>query len=896
MDKKILILGSGPREYALAQRLLIDEDELRIYVAPGNAHTREMSPRVQNVENVEEIPGVSWNVHTLQENPVHLPVIIQKPSNTLLESSRLFAKRFCEAENIPTTPWAFSELAFASPVEAWELASSCSFFPSKMMISVDSNGLRCTENFEEFLSQHWREKLIFEECPPNGLEFTALAFCDGNTCLPMPLVYKHSSEAACAPCCDIPETIRTEANDVIQRTVQAMARRGMPYQGVLGGCFIYSQSSGITLLEYRCEFGDPECQTILPLLETSLWSIFLKMKTGFRGFQIQWKNNVYSASMTLTNRKSQKVTGVDKLAKRKKVQVCYGDLKQFRALSVVSTDRYLRGAVRNVYNALFKTVRIGSVAPYYPTTLGRNFMPRQLKVALLVLGQAKTLLDMLLFAKEKGLFPGIDFRLIIVHHLKSPVISKAKKYHVPVFVVDNNSEQSIDEILLVHGGEVDLLLLMGIPRPGLSASFLTRHNCIRVHPSFLPEFSQVDEDSIHATILKEKRPRTGCTVHWVPPQGVYNHQGVPPMAEDRILPVPPGGCTALGAVPPGNVCGAPLYQKIVPVRPGDTVCTLRYRVQEYELVCLEKAFHRLLTYGKEFFTTPVSVENLLSQCAPPPPHPWSRRELIVSHYVVDTKLEVGRQHGLLEGIGMDLVALATNDILEQGGIPQSFYFYRQIPDTIARSVARGCSRCNIPYHLLDSSYEIESAAGFAVGQRTTNSASVINDGDILLGIESSGCHESGMFVVRQIMERSNLSWTTPTPWIFNTARPRDEVTFVEWVLRPTVAYFSVLDTLLRTNRIKAIAHVDKGGLIESLYRVIASDIDICLNSRQIEDLCPPIFRWLQYVGQLSSGEMYRSFNMGIGMILVVDPADESDISYYIRKRHLNVVNIGTLRK
>ena len=243
---------------------------------------------------------------------------------------------------------------------------------------------------------------------------------------------------------------------------------------------------------------------------------------------------------------------------------------------------------------------------------------------------------------------------------------------------------------------------------------------------------------------------------------------------------------------------------------------------------------------------------------------------------VGTKIKLAIELERHDTIGIDLVAMCVNDILAQGAEPLFFldYFACSRLDVatatdVVKGIARGCelSGCaltggetaEMPGMYQPGEYDL---AGFCVGAVEKDEIITGKDvaqGDILIALPSSGAHANGYSLIRKILADSG----TPLTGML------DGTPFSELLLEPTRIYRDLIFTLLPQVTLKAIAHITGGGLTENIPRVIPADTraEIDLGSWQ----WPGIFHWLQETGNIETKEMYRTFNCGIGMVLVVSP-------------------------
>ena len=253
---------------------------------------------------------------------------------------------------------------------------------------------------------------------------------------------------------------------------------------------------------------------------------------------------------------------------------------------------------------------------------------------------------------------------------------------------------------------------------------------------------------------------------------------------------------------------------------------------------------------------------------------------------VGTKLKIAIDTDQHDTVGIDLVAMCVNDLLAQGAEPLMFLDYfatgKLDVDAAARvvaGIAEGCSQAGaalvggetaeMPGMYSDGDYDL---AGFCVG--AVDRAGVLpkldaqQAGDILIGLGSSGPHSNGYSLVRRIVERSGLAWDAPAPF-------EDGKTLAQALMAPTKIYIKSVLPQIKKGRIKGCAHITGGGLIENPPRAIAEGLAPKFDWDAWT--MPPVFQWLAEVGGVSEHEMRRTFNCGVGLILIVDPHDLPDV-------------------
>jgi phosphoribosylformylglycinamidine cyclo-ligase len=249
---------------------------------------------------------------------------------------------------------------------------------------------------------------------------------------------------------------------------------------------------------------------------------------------------------------------------------------------------------------------------------------------------------------------------------------------------------------------------------------------------------------------------------------------------------------------------------------------------------------------------------------------------------VGTKLKIAIETGLHDTVGIDLVAMCVNDLLAQGAEPLLFLDYYatgklsvDVAKRVVAGIAEGCRQANcvlaggetaeMPGMYGDGDYDL---AGFCVGavERDAVLPRLADQkaGDVLIGLGSSGPHSNGYSLVRKIVERSGLGWDAPAPFA-------DGHTLAQALMAPTRIYISSVVPLLKAGLIKACAHITGGGLIENPPRVIAEGLSAKFDWNSWAQ--PPVFEWLQKEGGVADEEMRRTFNCGVGLVLIVAPKD-----------------------
>jgi phosphoribosylformylglycinamidine cyclo-ligase len=264
---------------------------------------------------------------------------------------------------------------------------------------------------------------------------------------------------------------------------------------------------------------------------------------------------------------------------------------------------------------------------------------------------------------------------------------------------------------------------------------------------------------------------------------------------------------------------------------------------------------------------------------------------------VGTKLKVAIAANRHTTIGIDLVAMCVNDVLCTGAEPLFFLDYiamgkddPTLLEQLVRGVSDGCidGECSLiggetaimPDHYDVGDYEL---AGFCVGvvdRKNLISGKGIVDGDIILGVNSSGIHSNGYSLARKaIFDRGGLSLDSYIPEL--------QQTVADVLLEPTLIYSRLTRTVLAHYKVKnvihGLAHITGGGLLENTERILPSDVDLVFERGSWQ--MPPVFPWIAALGDIAPSEMEHVFNMGIGFVLVVSP-------YYAARIQAMVQNLG----
>lgn len=271
---------------------------------------------------------------------------------------------------------------------------------------------------------------------------------------------------------------------------------------------------------------------------------------------------------------------------------------------------------------------------------------------------------------------------------------------------------------------------------------------------------------------------------------------------------------------------------------------------------------------------------------------------------VGTKLKVAIDAGIPDTVGIDLVAMCVNDIIVQGAEPLFFLDYYasghlevETGRRIVAGVAEGCRRAGcalvggetaeMPGLYAQGDYDL---AGFAVGAAERDDLLPRPDiapGDVVLGLASDGLHSNGFSLVRRIVERSGLDHQATAPFA--------DAPLGRSLLEPTRIYVKPLLAAIRgTAAIKGLAHITGGGLPGNVPRCLPDGLRARLDARRWA--VPAVFRWLREAGNVPTDDMLKTFNCGLGMIVVTSPDDAASVGKYLSDAGETVCQVGVVER
>ncbi|GGH40283.1 phosphoribosylformylglycinamidine cyclo-ligase [Cribrihabitans marinus] len=265
---------------------------------------------------------------------------------------------------------------------------------------------------------------------------------------------------------------------------------------------------------------------------------------------------------------------------------------------------------------------------------------------------------------------------------------------------------------------------------------------------------------------------------------------------------------------------------------------------------------------------------------------------------VGTKLRIAIDTGHVDGVGIDLVAMCVNDLVCQGAEPLFFldYFATGKLDTesaaqVIEGIAEGCARsgcaliggetAEMPGMYPDGDFDL---AGFAVGAMERGAAlpESVSEGDVLLGLASDGVHSNGYSLVRRLVEVSGLGWDADCPW--------GDGGLGAALLTPTRLYVKPALAAIREGGVHGLAHITGGGLTENLPRVLPEGLGAAIDLNAWD--LPGVFRWMAETGGIAEAEMLKTFNCGIGMVVVCAADRAEDLAVLLAGQGETVARLG----
>ena len=276
--------------------------------------------------------------------------------------------------------------------------------------------------------------------------------------------------------------------------------------------------------------------------------------------------------------------------------------------------------------------------------------------------------------------------------------------------------------------------------------------------------------------------------------------------------------------------------------------------------------------------------------------------LVAANDGVGTKLKLAIEHDRHDGVGIDLVAMCANDLIVQGAEPLFFLDYyasgkldNAVATRVVASIAEGCKQAGcaliggetaeMPGMYADGDYDL---AGFCVGaveRADLLTGDRVAEGDIILGLASTGVHSNGFSLVRRLAV--DRIWKLDRPALFD-----QDILLIDALMAPTRIYVKSLLPLVRDGKVRAMAHITGGGLLENVPRVLPEGLEAQIDADGWEQ--PRLMAFLQAQGNIEPREMARTFNCGIGMVVIVTPEDAKAVATALEVAGETVHRIGRI--
>ena len=276
--------------------------------------------------------------------------------------------------------------------------------------------------------------------------------------------------------------------------------------------------------------------------------------------------------------------------------------------------------------------------------------------------------------------------------------------------------------------------------------------------------------------------------------------------------------------------------------------------------------------------------------------------LVAANDGVGTKLKLAIEYDRHDGVGIDLVAMCANDLIVQGAEPLFFLDYyatakldNDIATRVVAGIAEGCKlagcaliggeTAEMPGMYADGDYDL---AGFCVGAVERDqvvTGETVTDGDVILGLGSSGVHSNGFSLVRRLA--ADRGWNLDRPALFDL-----DTLLIDALMAPTRIYVKSLLPLVRAGKIKAMAHITGGGLLENIPRCLPKGMQAQIDADTFEQ--PRLMAFLQAQGDIEPAEMARTFNCGIGMAVIVAAEDATAVTIGLEAAGEIVHRIGKI--
>ena len=279
--------------------------------------------------------------------------------------------------------------------------------------------------------------------------------------------------------------------------------------------------------------------------------------------------------------------------------------------------------------------------------------------------------------------------------------------------------------------------------------------------------------------------------------------------------------------------------------------------------------------------------------------------LLTSTDGIGTKLKIAIDYNKYSNLGFDLVGMCVNDILVNGGEPLIFLDYFASSNIIKKNFLEiiksihlackesGCSlvggeTAEMPGFYYKNDFDI---AGFTVGiveRKNLINKKNLEDESLIYGIESSGFHSNGFSLIRKVIKDNKISLDSNTPYKSKEKKIGDDL------LLPTRIYVKEMLPLIKKRMILSMAHITGGGIADNLERVIPNDFQAIIKINNFKS--PEKFEWLSKTGKISSVEMLKTFNCGIGLIFIISKENKKKVLNFFSRKRIKLIDVGTIKR
>ncbi|CAH0514202.1 unnamed protein product [Peronospora belbahrii] len=873
-------------------------------------------------------------------NAAGIPAFGPSKAAAQLEASKAFSKDFMRRNNIPTA--AYQNFTDYEKAKSHLDSIDHSIVVKASGIAAGKGVLIPTSKAEahEALRAVMLEKafgsagdeVVLEEFM-TGEEVSILAFCDGERVVCMPGVQDHKrildgdqgpntgGMGAYGPAPCLTSDLERECVDIVERVIAAMKKEGMPYVGVLYPGFMLTPT-GPKIVEFNCRFGDPETQVVLPLLHSDLFEIMRAcVDHRLERSLVSWKSGA-AATVVMASQgypssypKGKVITGLVDAQSLKDVAVFHagttkaadGSIRTSggRVFAVTAVGRSLQSALDLAYTGVSK---IDFEGAQHRSDIGlKGLLHGAKKLKLAVLGSTRgSSMQPIIDAIAAGdLNASID--IVVSDKAGAGILERAKTHGIESLFLSakglSRTEFDAQVSEALKKKNVDLVLLVGYMRI-LSVEFCKEweNKVLNVHPSLLPEFAGGMDLAVHSAVLDAKKTESGCTVHFVTEQ-----VDAGPIAVQMK-------CSVLDTDTPESLKarvqsleGAAFLHAI---KLAQTGLLLRHKAGTKEITYADAGVS--IDAGNELVNRikPLCKSTVRVGCDADLGGFGGIFDLQAAGYDKDTalvactdgvgtKLRVAQLAKKHDTVGIDLVAMCVNDLIVQGAEPLFFLDYYacgklEVDEAadVVKGIAEGCRQSNcgliggetaeMPSMYHDGDYDM---AGFCVGAVRKNAILPlpVEAGFAVLGLASSGVHSNGFSLVRKLVDVSGLAYSDLCP--FEAGK-----TLGESLLTPTKIYVKQLMPTVKSGLINALAHITGGGLLENIPRVLTKDLAVEIDCTSWR--LPAVFKWLQKMGNLSNTELARTFNCGIGMVLLLPEANVAKVTRQVEATGEKVYHLG----